>query len=99
VPRYPNNKPDDQEEVLLYAVRKNHPRVGDHIVEQHLAGSDGVRVMLPLFYNRQCLACHGGPKGEIDISGYEKEGFKEGDLGGAISIVLPAQHKLAKGGE
>jgi general secretion pathway protein A len=98
-PRNPNNKPDEQEELLLYAVRKNHPRVGDHIVEQQLAGSEGIRVMLPLFYNRQCLACHGGPKGEIDISGYEKEGFKEGDLGGAISIVLPAQHKLAKGGE
>jgi general secretion pathway protein A len=98
-PRNPNNKPDEQEELLLYAVRKNHPRVGDHIVEQQLAGSEGIRVMLPLFYNRQCLACHGGPKGEIDISGYEKEGFKEGDLGGAISILLPAQHKLAKGGE
>jgi type II secretory pathway predicted ATPase ExeA len=94
-PRNPNNKPDDEEELLLAAVRKNHPRVGDHIVEQQLSEGSGVRVMLPLFYNRQCLSCHGSPKGEVDISGYEKEGFKEGDLGGAISIVLPAQNKLA----
>jgi type II secretory pathway predicted ATPase ExeA len=95
-PRNPNNKPDDEEELLLAAVRKNHPRVGDHIVEQQLSEGSGVRVMLPLFYNRQCLSCHGSPKGEVDISGYEKEGFKEGDLGGAISIVLPAQDKLAR---
>ena len=98
-PRNPGNKPDDEEELLLYAVQKNHPRVGDHIVEQQLADSRGVRVMLPLFYSKQCLACHGNPKGEVDISGYEKEGFKEGDLGGAISIVLTAQNKLTKSSE
>jgi general secretion pathway protein A len=98
-PRNPNNKPNEQEEQLLYAVQKNHPRVGDHIVEQQLADSRGVRVMLPLFYNKQCLACHGSPKGEVDISGYEKEGFKEGDLGGAISIVLSAENKLTKNSE
>lgn len=98
-PRNPNNKPNEQEEQLLYAVEKNHPRVGDHIVEQQLADTRGVRVMLPLFYSRQCLACHGKPKGEVDISGYEKEGFKEGDLGGAISIVLSAQNKLTKSSE
>jgi general secretion pathway protein A len=98
-PRNPGNKPDDEEELLLYAVQKNHPRVGDHIVEQQLTDNRGVRVMLPLFYSRQCLACHGNPKGEVDISGYEKEGFKEGDLGGAISIVLTAQNKLTKSSE
>jgi type II secretory pathway predicted ATPase ExeA len=98
-PRNPNNKPNEQEEQLLYAVQKNHPRVGDHIVEQQLADGRGVRVMLPLFYSKQCLACHGNPKGQVDISGYEKEGFKEGDLGGAISIVLPAQNKLTKSSE
>ncbi len=98
-PRNPNNKPDDQEELLLVAVQKNHPRVGDHIVEQQLTDSRGVRVMLPLFYNKQCLSCHGRPKGEVDISGYEKEGFKDGDLGGAIAIVLSAQNKLAREAE
>jgi len=51
---------------------------------------------LPLFYDKQCLACRGKPKGELDISGYEKEGFKEGDLGGAISVILPADNKLLK---
>ena len=96
-PRNPNNKPDEQEEEVLSAIRKNHPRVGDHMIEH--PNKNGVHVMLPLFYNKQCLACHGSPKGQIDISGYEKEGFKDGDLGGAISITLPFQRKVAKGNE
>jgi general secretion pathway protein A len=88
-PRNPGNKPDAQEEQALRAVEKSHPRVGDHIVEQQLA-NHSVRVLLPLFYGKQCLGCHGKPKGEVDISGYPREGFKEGDLGGAISVTLHA---------
>ena len=46
------------------------------------------RVMVPEYYSASCLSCHGGKKGEIDITGYPKEGAKDGDLGGVISIVL-----------
>ena len=92
-PRNPENKPDEQEKQTLSAVQKSHPRVGDHVIEQQLP-DNSVRVLLPLFYNKQCLACHGKPKGEIDISGYEKEGFKEGDLGGAISVILPTVNNV-----
>lgn len=95
-PRNPSNKPDDQEEQALLAMQKSHPRAGDHVVEQALPNS-GVRVLLPLFYTKQCLSCHGKPKGQIDISGYEKEGFKEGDLGGAISVVLSTETGSLKG--
>ena len=52
--------------------------------------------LLPLFYTKQCLACHGMPKGQVDISGYEKEGFKEGDIGGAISVMIPVENPLLK---
>ncbi|MBA2251437.1 MAG: AAA family ATPase [Nitrospirales bacterium] len=86
-PRNPVNKPDDQEEQTLLLIQKNHPRVGDHVLEQQLP-DHSVQVLLPLFYTRQCLACHGKPKGDVDISGYQKEGFKEGDLGGAISVII-----------
>jgi len=94
-PRNPNNKPDEQEEQALRAAQKSHPRVGDHVIEQQLP-NDGVRVLLPLFYKKACLACHGKPKGDLDISGYDKEGFKEGDLGGAISIVLVPGNQVLK---
>jgi len=59
-------------------------------VEQQIEDR-GLRILLPLFYNKQCLTCHGQPKGQIDISGYEKEGFKEGDIGGAISVMVPIE--------
>jgi len=48
-----------------------------------------VRVLLPLFYGKDCLSCHGTPKGERDVTGYPREGAKEGDLGGAISVKIP----------
>lgn len=51
-------------------------------------GQDAFRVMVPEYYSESCLACHGEPKGEMDITGYPKEGASEGDLGGVISITL-----------
>ncbi|CAE6755487.1 AAA family ATPase [Nitrospira defluvii] len=93
-PRNPENRPDEQETEALLTIQKSHPRVGDHVISQRLP-DHSVRVLLPLFYTRACLSCHGKPKGEVDISGYEKEGFKEGDLGGAISVILPAAAETA----
>ena len=46
------------------------------------------RVMVPQYYDKTCLACHGSPKGEVDITGYPKEGAKLDELGGVISIIL-----------
>jgi len=46
------------------------------------------RIAVPEYYSQSCLACHGAPKGETDITGYPKEGASLGDLGGVISIKL-----------
>jgi len=51
-------------------------------------GRQAFRMMMPEYYAASCLSCHGSPKGETDITGYPKEGGKEGDLGAVISIVL-----------
>jgi hypothetical protein len=51
-------------------------------------GRSAFRVMVPEYYSASCLDCHGSPKGEIDVTGYPKEGRSEGDLGGVISITL-----------
>jgi hypothetical protein len=51
-------------------------------------GRAAFRVAVPEYYSESCLSCHGGPKGQIDVTGYPKEGAKEGDLGGVISITL-----------
>jgi hypothetical protein len=46
------------------------------------------RMMFPEYYAASCLSCHGGPQGSLDITGYPREGAKEHDLGGVISITL-----------
>jgi hypothetical protein len=51
-------------------------------------GRPAFRVMAPEYYAESCLACHGTPKGEMDITGYPKEGGKLNDLGAVISITL-----------
>jgi Protein of unknown function (DUF3365) len=51
-------------------------------------GRTAFRVTVPEYYSASCLSCHGSPKGQIDITGYPKEGRNEGDLGGVISITL-----------
>jgi hypothetical protein len=51
-------------------------------------GRSAFRVMVPEYYVQSCLTCHGSPKGEMDITGYPKEGGKLNDLGSAISITL-----------
>ena len=53
-----------------------------------VGGRQAFRMMMPEYYSSSCLSCHGSPKGETDITGYPKEGGREGDLGGVISIVL-----------
>jgi hypothetical protein len=53
-----------------------------------VAGRPAFRVMVPEYYGEGCLACHGSPAGDVDITGYPKEGGALGDLGGVISIVL-----------
>ena len=53
-----------------------------------VSGRPATRVLVPEYYGAGCLACHGSPKGEIDITGSPKEGASQGDLGGVISITL-----------
>ena len=87
--RNPKNKADEFEATVLKKFAEpSYPRQGEKIVSEATDGGKTTRVMLPLFYGKGCLGCHGEPKGEKDISGYMKEGAKEGDLGGAISVKL-----------
>ena len=51
-------------------------------------GVEAQRTLFPEYYGASCLSCHGSPKGEIDITGFPKEGASEGDLGGIISVTL-----------
>jgi hypothetical protein len=88
--RNPKNKADDYEaEALKKFADPSYPRQGEKTISETTADGKAVRLLLPLFYGKACLSCHGEPKGQPDISGYKKEGAKEGDLGGAISVKVP----------
>ena len=41
------------------------------------------------------LPCHGDPAGGEDVTGYAKEGMTEGDVAGAVSIVMPMDSIIA----
>jgi len=87
--RNPRNKADEFEAAMMDKFADPaYPRAGEKIVSQVVEGGKAVRVMLPLFYGKGCLGCHGEPAGERDITGYRRDGYKEGDNGGAISVTL-----------
>ncbi len=85
-----NNRPDDFEsEVLRMFSDSRHPKGQSYVRNTMLDGKPVLRMMDPEYAAASCLSCHGTPKGGKDITGGHKEGWKEGDLAGAISVVLP----------
>ncbi|MEQ1654619.1 MAG: DUF3365 domain-containing protein [Nitrospira sp.] len=88
--RNPKNKPDAFESAEMKKMSEpSFPREGGQVVSAMDEDGKAVRMLLPLFYGKDCLICHGTPKGERDVTGYPREGAQEGDLGGAISVKLP----------
>ena len=90
-PRNLKNTPDAYEENVLKRLA-TQPAVDTSITEWIDNGTT-LRAMTPLYYSQDCLACHGKPRGILDISGYPREGAQEGDLAGAISIQIPVKQQ------
>lgn len=55
---------------------------------------DVFRYVAPLMMQEACASCHGGPAGEIDVTGYPKEGIAIGSVAGAIDIIMPIDLNL-----
>jgi general secretion pathway protein A len=85
-PRNLKNTPDVYEENALKRLATQP--VSDTIIEW-VDNGETLRAVTPIYYSQDCLACHGKPRGILDISGYPREGAQEGDLAGAISIQIP----------
>jgi Protein of unknown function (DUF3365) len=86
-PRNLKNTPDAYEEQALKRLAAQ-PAANTPITEWIDDGKT-LRALTPIYYSQDCLVCHGDPKGTLDISGYLREGAREGDLAGAISIQIP----------
>jgi general secretion pathway protein A len=86
-PRNLKNTPDAYEEQVLKRLA-TQPASNTPVTEW-FDGGKTLRVLTPIYYSHDCLDCHGSPQGILDISGYPREGAKEGDLAGAISVQIP----------
>lgn len=89
--RNEKNTPDPYEAAVLgrLASQASHTASVSEVTD----GGKTLRVLTPIYYTKDCLQCHGSPAGELDISGYPKEGAREGDLAGAISVAIPIEKR------
>ena len=88
--RNANSKPDDFEaEVLRMFSDSRHPKGKPYMRSSMVDGRPVLRMMSPEYVSQTCLTCHGEPRGKLTVGGMKKDGWKDGDLAGAISIVLP----------
>ena len=80
-PRNPKNQPTAQElQVLRDMAAKN---LDEMVVKE----PDKIRYFRAIRLTKDCLYCHGDPKGEKDPLGGTKEGWKAGELHGAFEII------------
>lgn len=87
-PRNDAGLPDDYEAAALTAFRDDRSRP-DYYGFAEYEGRQVFRYVAPMTIEEACLQCHGEPVGELDVTGNPKEGWQMGDVGGAISIIMP----------
>ncbi|MFP5220967.1 MAG: methyl-accepting chemotaxis protein [Acidobacteriota bacterium] len=80
-PRNPKNEPTELELKVLRDLESKHL---DEIV---IKESDKIRYFRAIRLTKDCLYCHGEPKGEKDPLGGSKEGWKVGEVHGAFEII------------
>lgn len=104
-PRRSQDKPDafetealtlfnENSEVSEYAkIVSENPDDANRANTSADSGSAQFRYVQALSVNESCLECHGEPVGEIDVTGFPKEGWTLDSVGGAISIVIPLEQQ------
>jgi len=84
------NRPDKWEHNIIENKFKSasYEKGKPYYENAKVKGKMAYRYILPEYYGKSCLGCHGQPKGELDITGGKKEGGVLGELGGAISLSI-----------
>ena len=80
-PRNPKNKPTELEKAVLKELKEKG------LSEKIIYEKNQIRYFRPIKLTKECLFCHGDPKGERDVTGGIKEGWKEGEIHGAFEII------------
>ncbi|MEW6661152.1 MAG: ATP-binding protein [Bacillota bacterium] len=86
--RVPENSPDSFERQQLERFSAD-PLLKEIWSEDKVAGESVFRYLIPLHITADCLQCHGEPQGQLDVAGHRKEGYRIGELAGALSIIIP----------
>lgn len=84
------DRPDEFESMALEQVT-DPTKPDDYYDLVDYEGAPSFRYVRAIYLKESCLGCHGEPAGEPDVTGYPREGLKEGDFAGAISIIIPAE--------
>jgi signal transduction histidine kinase len=87
--RNPRNLPDQWEIRTLQELQDSPGKAEIYGEAKDKDGNKFFRYAVPLYVDDSCLACHGSPRGEQDVAGFAKEGYKLGDLRGIVSISMP----------
>ena len=80
-PRNPQNEPTELERSVLAELK----RTGAD--EKIIIEDKQIRYFRPIRLTKDCLYCHGDPKGTKDPTGGTLEGWKAGEIHGAFEIV------------
>ncbi|MEZ0343197.1 MAG: DUF3365 domain-containing protein, partial [Caldimicrobium sp.] len=78
----PYNKPDATEEEALKLFEKN--TIWEYVIIERVGSHTYYRLIKPLITEKSCLKCHA------------RQGYKEGQIRGAISIFIPLDETLLK---
>lgn len=80
-PRNSKNTPNQLEKSVLAEFKEGKI---DHKV---IVEKDHIRYFRPIRLTEECLYCHGDNKGDKDVTGGTKEGWKAGEVHGAFEII------------
>lgn len=93
-PRNILDKPDAYETSALQTFLTDSDTT-EHYGFTEVDGIRRFRYVRALQVDESCLECHGEPAGELDITGFPKEGWTLDSVGGAISMIVPTDHQDA----
>lgn len=95
--RNPRNSPDEWEERTLKVLERDRTEKGFGEITE-IEGVEVYRYMKPLYMEKECLMCHSSPEAmppgvkayiERNYGNDQAMGYKEGDLRGGISVIIP----------
>ncbi|MGM0418617.1 MAG: methyl-accepting chemotaxis protein [Thermodesulfobacteriota bacterium] len=80
-PRNPENTPSDFEAEILNELKEKD------LYDKYVITDKALHYFRPIKLTKDCLYCHGDPKGEKDPTGGIKEGWKAGEIHGSFEII------------